>query len=119
MSVDHLAGNYLKVTLVLAVPAADIAAIKPNHDGFGRLCRRLYRSRGVRPHNRLAGPHRPVSHRARVPRPADRKQFRQQVGDLATRRQRRASRRDIGQYGRHGRGLEVEGGEAPSPGRDR
>src|SRR5271165_4919270 len=55
LSVDHLAGNHLKVTLVLAVPAADIAAIKTDHDGFGRLCHRLYHFRGARLHYRLTG----------------------------------------------------------------
>ena len=112
-SVDYLAGDHLKMPLVLAGPAADIAAIKPDHDAFGRRCRRLCRFRGVRLHNCLAGPHGSVAHCARVLCPADRKQFRQQVRDLAKRRQCRISRRDIGQFGRHGRGLEVEGGEAP------
>ena len=40
LSVDHLAGDHLKMPLVLPVPAADIAAIKPNNDGFGRPRRR-------------------------------------------------------------------------------
>jgi hypothetical protein len=55
---------------------------------------------------------RSVSHRARVRHPAHRQQLRQQVCDLAKRRQRRIPRRHIGQFGRYGRGLEVEGGEA-------
>jgi hypothetical protein len=77
--------------LVLPVPAADIAAIKPDHDAFGRRCRRLCRFRGVRLHNCLAGPLGSVAHCARVMCPANRKQFRQQVCG----RQRRISRRHI------------------------
>ena len=38
--------------------------------------------------------------------------LRQQARDLAKRRKRRIPRRYIGQFGRHGRGFEVEGGEA-------
>ncbi|MGD0104731.1 MAG: hypothetical protein ABSC06_11910 [Rhodopila sp.] len=38
--------------------------------------------------------------------------IRQQVCHLTKRRQRRIPRRYIGQFGRHGRGLEVKGGEA-------
>jgi hypothetical protein len=45
-------------------------------------------------------------------RPADRKQFRQQVRDLAKRRQCCMPRRHIGQFGRHSCGLKVEGSEA-------
>ena len=113
LSVDHLAGDHLKMPLVLAVPAADVAAIKPNNDGFGRpRRRRLRRCRNIRLHNGLADPHGSVPHRARVRRPTDRQQLRQQVCDLAKRRQRRIPRRHIGQFGRHGCGLEVEGGEA-------
>jgi hypothetical protein len=52
--VDDLAGDHLKTPLVLAVAAADVAAVKPNNDGFGRLCRYLCRFRGVRLHNGLA-----------------------------------------------------------------
>ena len=32
LSADHLAGDHLKMPLVLSVPAADVAAIKPNYD---------------------------------------------------------------------------------------
>jgi hypothetical protein len=35
LSADHLASDRFKVPLVLPVPAADVAAIKPNNDGFG------------------------------------------------------------------------------------
>src|SRR5271166_5274000 len=113
MSVDHLACDHLKVTLLLPVPTADVAAIKPDHDGFGRLRRgRLCRLGGVRLYNGLADPQRPVPHRAGVLRPADRKQLRQQDCNLAERRQRGISRRHVRQFRRHGRRLEVEDGEA-------
>ena len=46
LSVDHLAGDHLKMPLVLPVPAADIAAIKPNNDGFG-CCAAARRYRGI------------------------------------------------------------------------
>ena len=94
--------------LVLSVPAADVATIEANNDGFGRLLR----CRDIRPHDGLTAPHGSVAHRARVRRAADRQQLRQQVRDLAKRRQCRVPRCHIGQFGRHGRGLEVEGGEA-------
>jgi hypothetical protein len=64
-SVDYLAGDHLKMPLVLAVPAADVAAIKSNHDGFaGPRRRRLRRCRDMRLHNGLTGPHGSVAHRA-------------------------------------------------------
>jgi hypothetical protein len=51
-SVDYFARDHLKTAFVLAAPAADVAAIKPNKDGFGWLhCGRLCRFRGVRQHN--------------------------------------------------------------------
>ena len=37
IGVDHLAGDHLKMALLLAVPTADIAAIKSDHDRFGWL----------------------------------------------------------------------------------
>jgi hypothetical protein len=113
-NVDYLAGDHLKVAFVLPVSAADVAAIKPNNDGFGRPRRhRLRRFRSVRQHNGLTDPHGSVPHSARVQRPADRQQLRQQLCYLAKRRHRRIPRRHIGQFGRYGRGLEVEGGETP------
>src|SRR5208282_4273301 len=36
---DHLARDHLKMALLLPVSTADVAAIKPNHDGFGWLRR--------------------------------------------------------------------------------
>jgi len=109
MSVDHLARDHLKMALVLPVPTADIAAIQPNHDRFGRLRRRLLRRCGdLRLHNGLTDPQRPVSHRAGVLRPADRKQLRQQRCDLPERRQRRIPGRHVCQFRRHSRRLEVE-----------
>ena len=42
-SVDYLAGDHLKMPLVLPVPAADVAAIKPNYDRFGSTRRRQLR----------------------------------------------------------------------------
>jgi hypothetical protein len=61
--------------LVLPVPAADVAAIKPNNDGFARpRRRRLRRCRDIL-HNSLTDPRASVPHRARVRRPADRQQL--------------------------------------------
>jgi len=101
------------MALVLPMPTADVAAIQPNHDGVSWLrCGQLCRLGGVRLHNGLADPQRPVPHRAGVPRPADRKQLRQQRCDLAERRQRRKPGRDIRQFGRHSRRLKVEDSEA-------
>jgi len=42
-SLDHPARDHLKVPLLPPVPAAHVAAIQLNHDGAGRLCRRLLR----------------------------------------------------------------------------
>jgi hypothetical protein len=85
IGVDHLARDHLKMTLLVAVPTANVAAIKPNHDGFGwrghELLRRLS---GLLLHNLLADPQRPVSHRARVLSPADRQQLRQQGESMQT-----------------------------------
>jgi hypothetical protein len=110
VSADHLASDNFKMPLVLPVPAADIAAIKPNNGGFGRPRRR--RCRDIRLRNSLTDPHASIPYRACVRRPADRQQLRQELSDLAKRRQRRIPRRHIGQFGRHGRGLEIEGGKA-------
>jgi hypothetical protein len=99
--------------LVLPASAADVTAIKPHNHGFGRpRRRRLRRRRHSRLYNGLSDPHSSIPHRSRVRRPADRQQLRQEVRDLAKWRQRCLSRRHIGQFGRHGRGLEVERGEA-------
>src|SRR5271165_4076381 len=35
IGVDHLACDYLEMALLLPVPAAHVAAVKPNHDGVG------------------------------------------------------------------------------------
>ena len=57
MSVDHLARDHLKLSLLRPVPAADIAAIQPNHDRFGWLRRHLLRRLGDMPlHKGLADP---------------------------------------------------------------
>jgi hypothetical protein len=80
------------------VPTADVAAIKPNHDGFGLMGRDLLRRHGgMRLANGFADPQRPVTHRAGVLRPADRKQLRQQGCDLAERRQRRIATPELWQ----------------------
>jgi hypothetical protein len=116
IGVDHLARDHLEMTLLVPVPTADVAAIKPNHDRFGLLGRDLLRRHGgMRLHNGFADPQRPVTHRAGVLRPADRKQLRQQGCDLAERRQRRIACRQIRQFWRHSRRLEVEDSEAPCP----
>jgi hypothetical protein len=63
-----------------ARPVAHIAAVKPDHDRLDWLCRVggiLLLNDG------LADLPRPVPHRARVLRPADRQQLGQQSGDLA------------------------------------
>jgi glyoxylase-like metal-dependent hydrolase (beta-lactamase superfamily II) len=113
IGVDHLASDHLKMTLLVPVPTADIAAIKPNHDRFGWLRRGLLRRHGgMRLHNFLADPQRPVSHRAGVLRPADRQQVRQQGRDLAERCQRCIAGCQIRQFRRHSRRLEVQDSEA-------
>ena len=61
--IDDLARDYLEVAPLSAMPAADVAAIKPDHDRFSWL-RRVGESR--LPHNDLADPPCPVSHRAGV-----------------------------------------------------
>src|SRR6202044_2150177 len=74
LSVDYLAGDHLKMPLVLPVPTADVDANEPTNDGFGRpQRRRLRRCRDIRQHNGLTDPHRSVSHGAGVLCPADRK----------------------------------------------
>ena len=109
---DHLTRHHLEMALLLAVATADVAAIEPDHDRFDYLRRgRTCRLSGIRLHNRLADPQGPVPHRAGVPRPADRQHLRQQVRDLAERRQRGIPRRHIRQFRRHGRSLEVEHSE--------
>jgi hypothetical protein len=83
MSVDHLARDHFKVALLLPVPTADVAAIKPDHDRFGWLWRGPQRRHGaMRRHDVLADPQRPGPHRARVPRPADRQPFRSKAATL-------------------------------------
>jgi hypothetical protein len=47
-SVNYFAGDYLKMPLVLPVPATDVPTIEPNND-LGRLLR----CGGIRPHNGL------------------------------------------------------------------
>ena len=113
IGVDHRARDHLTMALLLPVPAADVAAIKPNHDKFGWLRRgRFCRPGGMRLHNGLADPQRPVPHRAGVLRPADRQQLRQQDRHLAERRQRGILRRHIRQFSASSRRLEVEDSNA-------
>jgi hypothetical protein len=112
IGIDHLARDHLKMTLLLPVPTTHVAAIKPDHDGFGWLRHGLFRCLGSgRLHNFFADPQRPVAHRAGVRRPADRQQLRQQGCNLAERRQRRIPRRHIRQFRRDRPRLEVEDGE--------
>jgi len=113
LCVDYYASDHPKMALVLPMPAADVAAVKPNNDRSGRPQRRRLRRCGdIRQHDGLIDPHGSVPHRARVLCPADRRQFRQQVRDFATWRQRRISCRHIDQFGRYGCGFEVKGGGA-------
>ena len=111
--VDHLARDHLEVALLLAVSAAHVAAVEPDHDGAGRLRHRSLRGPGgVWLHDRLADPPRPVPHRAGVPRPAERQQLGQERGDLAEWCEGGVLGRHVGQLGGHGTSAEVEGGEA-------
>jgi hypothetical protein len=113
LSVDHLAGDHLKMPLVLAVAAADVAAIKPNHDGFAwPRRRRLRRCRDMRQHNGLTDSHVLLRTVLAFAAPLTASSSDSRFRDLARRRQRRIPRRYIGQFGRHRRGLEVEGSEA-------
>jgi len=74
----HLARNHLKMARLLAMPTADITAIKPHHDGLGWQRRSLRQHLGgMRRYDILAYPHRPVAHRAGVHRSADWQQLRQ------------------------------------------
>ena len=57
--INHLARDHFEMAPLPAMPAADVAAIKPDYDRFGWL-RRVGESR--LPHNDLADPPRPVAH---------------------------------------------------------
>jgi len=95
------------------VPVAHIAAVQPNGDRAGRPRRGpVLEFDGVRLHDFRADAQRPVAHRAGVLRPAERRQPRQQGGDLAERCQRRMPGRDAGEFGRHRIAAEVERGNA-------
>jgi hypothetical protein len=71
ISVDHLARDHLEMALLLAVPAAHVPAVKPNHNrdnrGGWRHRSQLRRLDAVSLHNGLAHSQRPVSDRTRVP----------------------------------------------------
>jgi hypothetical protein len=96
--VDHLARDHLEMALLLSMAAAHVAAIKSNRHSATRGRRGpLRRLSGVPADDLLAHPLCPVSNRTRVLRPADRQQFAQQRRDLAERRQRRTSGRNVGQ----------------------
>ena len=98
IGVDHLARDHLEMALLLSVPTAHVAAVKPHHHSADLRCRGLRRHLGgVLAHDFLAYPPCPVPDRARVLRPADRQQLGQQDCNFAERRQRRISRRDVGQ----------------------
>ena len=112
IGVDHLARDHLEMALLLPVPAADVAAIKSNHHRPLAASRSASPSRWRAAHDGLAHPQRPVSDCARVLRPADRQQLRQQDRNLAERRQRRISRRDVGQFWCHRIMAEIEDAEA-------
>jgi len=76
LSVDHLARNHREMALVSPVPAPHVAAVETNHDGVGRLCRRLLRRLDeVLLHDLRAGAQRPIPDRARVLRPTHRQQL--------------------------------------------
>jgi hypothetical protein len=96
--VDHLARDHLEMALLLAEPAAHVATVKSDHHSAAR--RRhgpLRRLGGVLAHDFIAHPLRPVSDGTGVLRPIDRHQLRQQDRNLAERRQRGISGRDVGQ----------------------
>src|SRR5271166_3356767 len=85
---------------------------EPNHDRVGwRRRGRLRRLGGVSLHDVPAHPQRPVWNRARVLRPADRRQLGRQGRDPAERRQRRISGRDAGKLRRDRIIAEIRDGE--------
>src|SRR5215218_6895669 len=68
---DHLARDHLEMASLAAMPVAHVAAVKPDHDCTGWLCRVSLRGvGGGRLPDGLAHPPRPVPHRARVLRSA-------------------------------------------------
>jgi hypothetical protein len=98
IGVDHLARNHLEMALLLPVPVAHVAAVKPDHNGTAGGGRSpLRRLGGVLAHDFLAHPPCPVSDSARVWRPAGRQQLGQQDRNFAERHQRGISGRDVGQ----------------------
>jgi hypothetical protein len=104
-NVNHLARDHLEMASLAAMPVAHIAAIKPDCDRVDWLCRvggTLLLNDG------LADPPRPVPHRARVLRPADRQQLGQKGSNLAERCQRRIAGYDVGQLRRDGIPAEVQ-----------
>jgi len=101
MGMDDLARDHLEMALLPPVSAAHVAAIETNHDGAGRLCRRLLRRLDeMLLHDLRADAQRPVPDRPRVLRPIHRQQIGQQGRDLAERHQRRIPGRDIGELRR-------------------
>jgi len=109
IGMNDLARDHLEMAFLLPVPAAYIVAVQPNHDGAGRLCRRLLRRLDeVLLHDLRADARRPVPHRARVLRPTHRQQLRQESRDLAERHQRRVPGCDIGELGCDGIATEVQ-----------
>jgi len=106
---NDLARDHLKMALLLPVSAAHIAAIETNHNGAGRLCRRLLRRLDeVLLHDLRADAQRPVPHRARALRPTHRQQLRQESRALAEGQQRRIPGCDIGELGCYGIATEVQ-----------
>jgi hypothetical protein len=92
--VDHLARDHLEMALLLAVPAANVATVKPHHHAAALRHHGLRRHLGgVSAHDFLAHPPCPVSGSARILRSAGRRQDR----NLAERHQRGISSRDVGQ----------------------
>ncbi len=109
--VDHLARDHLEVAL-RPVPAAHVAAIKPDHDRAGWLrCGELRIRGGALRNDVLAHAQRPVLDRASVLRPTDRQQLGQEGRDLAERRQCRKRGGHGGQFRGRTR-AEIEGCEA-------
>ena len=116
VDVNHLACDHLEMALLLAVPAAHVATVKPNDNGgHWRRRGRLRRVRAVSLHDGLAHPQRPVSNRPRVLCPAHRQQLRQQGRDLAERRQRRIPGGDVGKLWRDRIIAKIQRGETLRP----
>ncbi len=88
IEVEHLAGDHFEVAFGATMPAAQVAAVEPDHDRRGDCVdHRIWGARRTEPRNAFAHAAGPIAHRADVDGAADGQQLGEERGDFPERSQ--------------------------------